>query len=77
MIRFYFFLQDLNPIENLWAELKHYIVKVGKPKTKEELLTSINDFWATVTPEKCQRYISHLQKVLPAVVENNGEATGY
>ena len=29
---------DLNPIENLWHELKEYIRKETKPKTKEELI---------------------------------------
>ena len=31
---------DLNPIENLWHELKEYIWREVKPKAKEELRNS-------------------------------------
>ena len=33
---------DLNPIENLWHELKEFIRKDVKPKTKQELIIGIN-----------------------------------
>ena len=68
---------DLNPIENLWHELKEYIRREVKPKTKQELVNGINSFWATVDENKCCRYINHLKKVLPKVIEVNGDATGY
>ena len=68
---------DLNPIENVWHEMKHYIRRTAKPTNKEELLQAIQAFWATVTPEKCNKYIGHLRKVIPKVIELNGEATGY
>ena len=68
---------DLNPIENLWHEMKHFIRTTAKSRNKEELLQGIHSFWATVTPEKCCRYIEHLRKVMPKVIEVNGEATGY
>lgn len=29
---------DLNPIENMWHELKEYIRREAKPRTKEELV---------------------------------------
>ena len=51
---------DLNPIENLWHELKEFIRRETKPKTKEELVTGIINFWDTVTVEKCTKYINHL-----------------
>ena len=68
---------DLNPIENLWHELKHFLRVVVKPMNKEELIQGIHRFWDTVTPEKCKRYMGHLNKVLPAVVEREGRASGY
>ena len=40
---------DLNPIENLWHELKEYIRREVKPKTKDDLLTGIDNFWRTVS----------------------------
>ena len=68
---------DLNPIENVWHELKNYIRTITKPTCKEELLGAIQSFWATMTRDKCCRYINHLKKVMPKVIEVNGEATGY
>ena len=68
---------DLNPIENLWHELKEYIRRVVKPKIKQELIDGIIAFWQTVDQSKCRRYIRHLRKVIPKVIELNGQATGY
>ena len=68
---------DLNPIENLWHELKEYIRREVKPKNKDELVSGIGEFWDTVTVEKCTKYINHLKKVIPKVIELHGGATGY
>jgi hypothetical protein len=68
---------DLNPIENLSHELKEYIRREVKPKVKEELIDGIQQFWGTVDQAKCEKYIGHLQKVIPKVIELEGSATGY
>ena len=68
---------DLNPIENLWHELKEYLRREVKPRKKEELVNGIEQFWRTVNKQKCGRYINHLQKVIPKVIELEGDATGY
>ena len=68
---------DMNPIEMLWHELKSFLRRIVKPKNKEELVEGIQQFWQTVTPEKCQRYIGHLQKVVPEVIRRQGKASGY
>lgn len=68
---------DLNPIENMWHELKEYMRREVKPHTKQELIDGIAQFWKTVTIAKCRRYINHLVKVIPKVIELKGEATGY
>ena len=68
---------DMNPIENLWHELKEFIRREVKPRNKEQLVDGIRRFWDTVDKNKCLRYIGHLNKVLPAVVEKRGDATGY
>ena len=52
---------DLNPIENLWHELKEYLRREVKPKSKEQLINGIEQFWATVDASKCCRYINHIQ----------------
>ena len=53
-----------------------------KPSNKEELVTGIKQFWstppdATRSVYLCSRYTNHLQKVIPAVIEHGGGATGY
>ena len=68
---------DLSPIENLWHELKEYLRSKVKPKNLDELVTGIKLFWATVNRAKCERYIGHLHKVIPKVIDVKGEATGY
>ena len=68
---------DLNPIENLWHELKEFIRREVKPKTKDELVNGILRFWETVDFVKCRKYIRHLDKVIPKVIELEGDATGY
>ena len=68
---------DCNPIENLWHKLKEYLRTEVKPSRKEELVAGIEQFWETVDIAKCQKYIRHLRKVLPKVIECNGGPTGY
>jgi hypothetical protein len=67
---------DMSPIENLWHELKEYIRQVSKPKTESELVQGISNFWVTVDGTKCRKYIGHLRKVLPRVIELDDAATG-
>ena len=68
---------DMNPIELVWHEMKH-LRKYVKPKTKEELMAGLEKFWVErMTPDKCAKYISHLRKVIPKVIEREGRASGY
>jgi len=68
---------DLNPTENLWGTMKWYLRKNVKPKTKEELIQGIKQFWSLATPQMCTRYIRHIDKVVPVVVARRGAASGY
>ena len=67
---------DLNPSENLWHEMKYFCVQM-RPRNKADLEASIIAFWSTVTPAKCCKYIDHLKKVMPVVVEKQGDVSGY
>ena len=67
----------MNPIKNVWHELKEFIRRETKPKSKQQLIDGIQLFWSTMTEEKCCRYINHIHKVIPKVLENSGNATGY
>jgi len=65
---------DLNPINMLWHEQKHFLRNIIKPRTKEELMNGIERFWnKRMDAEKCTKYIGHLHKVLPIVVEQQGK----
>ena len=68
---------DCHPIENLWHEMKEYLHREVKPTTKQQLIDGIHLFWRTVDVHKCMKYICHLRKVLPRVIEVNGAATGF
>ena len=68
---------DANPIENLWHKLKEFIRREVKPQTKDQLVQGIVDFWRTVDRNKCIKYIRHLRKVIPKIIEVEGAATGY
>ena len=68
---------DLNLIENVWHELKEFIRRKIEPHTKQELIDGITTFWQTVDAAKCQKYINHLRKAIPAVIECNERATRY
>ena len=68
---------DLNPIENVWGSMKRYLRDQIKPTTVEKLKGGICEFWRTLTPEKCQRYIRHLKKVIPKVIQEDGGPSGY
>jgi len=68
---------DLNPIELVWGSMKQYLRKFYKPRNLDELKAGIQQFWNSLTPQVCQRYISHLRKVLPKIVEVHGEPSGY
>ena len=68
---------DLNPIENVWASLKYYLRNEHKLKNLETLEQGIKDFWKLMTPDRCTKYVSHLNKVMPVVILKNGEASGF
>lgn len=69
---------DLNPIELMWHELKHYLRSIIKPITKEDLVGGISRFWdEKVDAAKCSKYIGHLQTVIPIVVARQGKASGH
>ena len=68
---------DMNPIENVWHELKEFIQREAKPQNKQQLIDGIQPFWRTMTKEKCCRHVNHIHKVIAKVIENSGNATGY
>ena len=68
---------DLNPIENVWGSLKYYLRHTYKPRNLESLVEGIKVFWRSLTADVCQKYIGHLKKVIPKVIEVEGAPSGY
>lgn len=69
--------RDLNPIENVWHELKEYLRAKVKPRNLAELKMGIKTFWSSFTPAKCTKYINHLHRVIPRDIKLQGDATRY
>lgn len=67
---------DLNPIECVWGSMKDYLQRQTRPKTKDELVAGIVDFWNRLDDEQCARYIDHIHKAIPRVVLNQGWPSG-
>lgn len=68
---------DMDPIELLWHKLKMFLHCVVNSTKKDKFVTGIYWFWESVTAVKCCKYISHLWKVIPSVVQCKGRALGY
>ena len=68
---------DMNPIENVWGSMKTFLRNEYKPRTLDALKNGIRVFWKTLTPAVCQRYVNHLHRVIPKVIEMDGAASGF
>ncbi|KAF2345194.1 hypothetical protein FHG87_024050 [Trinorchestia longiramus] len=67
---------DMNPIENLWRELKLKIQKRG-PNNIIELKEICIEEWNVITPETCKRLVLNYYKRLEVIINNKGYATNY
>ena len=43
----------------------------------EALKDGNKEFWLTLTPAVCKKYVGHLEKVIPKVIEETGGPSGY
>ena len=57
--------------------MKYFLRHQYKSTNTESLEEGIKKFWTSMTPEVCHRYINHLDKVIPRVVEVDGAASNY
>uniref|UniRef100_A0A3Q2Q7R2 Uncharacterized protein n=1 Tax=Fundulus heteroclitus TaxID=8078 RepID=A0A3Q2Q7R2_FUNHE len=67
---------DLNPIENLWADIKS-AVHEAKPRNAEELWNTVQLSWAAIPVERCQKLVDSMHHRCEAVIRNRGFATKY
>jgi transposase len=49
---------DLNPIEQVFAKLKHRL-RAAQQRTRETLTDAVADTLSTVTPQECSNYLRH------------------
>uniref|UniRef100_A0A8D0D2D9 Tc1-like transposase DDE domain-containing protein n=1 Tax=Sander lucioperca TaxID=283035 RepID=A0A8D0D2D9_SANLU len=64
---------DLNPIENLWGDIKN-AVSEAKPSNAEELWNVVQLSWAGIPVHRCQKSVDSMQHRCEAVLRNNGYA---
>lgn len=67
---------DLNPIENMWGDLKKN-VHARKPSSLEELERFAKEEWARIPQMKCQRLVDDYNKRLQAVIQQKGYTIDY
>src|SRR5690348_1354062 len=68
---------DLNPIENIWQQLKTAVEKRG-PKNKEQLLIVLQEEWEKLRDKKSLRtLVKSMRRRVRAVIEANGMPTKY
>jgi transposase len=67
---------DLNPIENLWADLKRKLSR-DPPFSEAQLKEKLTKLWNEITPEYCQALVGSMTRRLEAVIKAKGDFTKY
>ncbi len=62
---------DLNPIENLWRELKVGLAK-HQPRNLNDLERICKEEWDKIPTEKCANLVANYKKRLTSVIANKG-----
>ena len=67
---------DLNPIENLWRELKSRVM-ARKPTNLTKLEAFAKEEWANIPQTTCRKLVDTYKNRLEAVIKNKGYAIDY
>ena len=67
---------DLNPIENMWHELKK-LIKFEQVRKKSDLPEALIRCWNKITPEYCNKLIESMPRRIDQIVKNKGLWTNY
>lgn len=67
---------DLNPIENLWSDVKRRI-SGRKCTSKEDLWKCVEAAWYETSPETCKTLVDSMTRTCSAVLKNGGFTTKY
>lgn len=69
---------DLNPIENIWAWMKHNLHhRYETCRSAEAIEEVFFEIWNSITPELCQKFAGNYEKRLLAVIAAKGGHTRY
>jgi hypothetical protein len=69
---------DLNPMENVWAELVKTIKRQNvRPQNAQQLLEILTNAWETITQNYCLGLCNSMTRRLTAVITKNGAMTKY
>ncbi len=66
---------DLNPIEWLWNDMKHFIRSKGC-QTQRQIIEAVEEYFDTLTVEKCSKFIDRLRGVMEEIILSGGEWVG-
>ncbi len=67
---------DLNPIENLWRELKLRVAQ-RQPQNLKDLEKTCMEEWAKIPAAVCANLVKNYRKCLTSVIVNKGFCTKY
>ncbi len=67
---------DLNPIENLWRELKVRVAK-HQPRNRNNLKRICKEKWDKILPEMCANLVTNYKNRLTSMIANKSLATKY
>ena len=70
---------DLNPIENMWTELKRIVGKFPPASSIPELIKQIKKAWRILSRKKefLRKLTDSMQSRVQAVLESGGDVTRY
>ena len=65
---------DLNPVENLWADMSRMNYSDGKQYNNiQDLHSAILVAWSSITPENLLKYVNGMQKRMVDIVKGRGD----
>lgn len=67
---------DLNPIENLWSDIKRCVAE-RRPSNTKELWSTVQEAWQQIPLKRCHDLIDSMPRRCAAVIQNCGYSTKY
>ena len=67
---------DLNPMENLWANMKINVMK-RHPKNLQELQNMVDEEWSKFGPELAQHLVESMPRRIQAIIAVDGDYIMY